>query len=91
MFIHFQGNILVDLDGTARIAGLGSARIIGHSTVWPEMSIEWPSRGSAPELAYPEENGSSYPQTSKASDIYAFGILTWEVRITSNLLIDLLE
>lgn len=89
--IHFQGNILVDLDGTARIAGLGSAHTLGHATVWLEMSVEWPSRGSAPELAYPEELGLPYPRTSKASDIYAFGILAWEVRIPSDVLIDLLR
>lgn len=91
MLIHFQGNILVDLDGTARIAGLGSAHTSGHAMVWPETSVEWPSRGSAPELAYPEELGLSHPQTSKASDIYAFGILAWEVRVPSDVLIVLLE
>lgn len=82
MFTSFQGNILVDLDGTTRIAGLGSALILDHTTVWSEMSVEWSFRGSAPELIYPEEFGLSHPQISKASDIYALGVLAWEVRVS---------
>ncbi|KAF9644612.1 kinase-like protein [Thelephora ganbajun] len=73
------GNVLVDLDGTARIAGLGSTLTLGHPTVWSEMSVGRSFRGSAPELIYPEEFGLSYPQNSKASDIHAFGVLAWEV------------
>ena len=71
---------MVDLDGTTRIAGLGSALILGHTTVWSEMSAGWLFRGSAPELTYPEEYGLSHPENSKASDIYAFGVLAWEAR-----------
>lgn len=82
MFTSFQGNILVDLDGITRIAGLGSALILGHTTVLPEMSIGWSFRGSAPELMYPGEFGLSHPQNSKASDIYAFGVLAWEARVS---------
>jgi len=72
---------LVDTDGTARIAGLGSAFIIGHATAQPETIIGGPYRGSAPELMYPEEFGLSYPHNTKASDIYAFGVLAWEARV----------
>jgi serine/threonine protein kinase len=82
MFTSFQSNVLVDLDGTTRIAGLGSALILGHRTVWSEMSIEWAFRGGAPELLYPEEFGFSDPQKSKAGDIHAFGMLTWEARVS---------
>lgn len=69
---------MVDLDGAARIAGLGSALILGRTTARPEMSA---CRGSAPELAYPGEFGLFYPHNTKASDIYAFGVLAWEVRV----------
>jgi hypothetical protein len=73
---------LVDLDGTARIAGLGSALILGRSTTARSaMSVEGLFRGSAPELMYPEELGLSYPRNSKASDVYAFGVLAWEASV----------
>ena len=72
---------MVDLDGTARIAGLGSALILGHTTARSETGVEWLFRGSAPELMCPEEFGLSYPRNTKASDIYAFGVLAWEARI----------
>ena len=84
MFTSFQDNILVDLDGTTRIAGLGSALILGHTTVSPEMSVRWPFRGSAPGLMHPEELGLSHPQNSKASDMYSFGVLAWEARVSRN-------
>lgn len=77
-----QVNVLVDLDGTARIAGLGSALIIGNTTpLSEEMSAEWLFRGSAPELMYPQEFGLSCPRNSKPGDVYAFGVLAWEARV----------
>lgn len=82
MFIPFQENILVDLCGTARIAGFGSALILGHATVWSEMSAERSFRGSAPELVCPERFGLGYPHGTKASDVYAFGVLAWEVSVS---------
>lgn len=73
----------MDLNGTARIAGLGSAYILGHATAQPETKVKEPCRRSAPELMHPEEFGLSYPHTTKASDIYAFGVLAWEVRVST--------
>lgn len=72
---------MVDLDGTARIAGLGSALILGHTTSHSEMNVEWLFQGSAPELIHPEEFGLSFPRNSKASDIYAFGVLALEAGV----------
>jgi hypothetical protein len=71
--------MLVDLDGKARIAGLGSAFISSqnHAT-WSEMDAELLFYGTAPELARPNPLGSS-TQTTKESDIYAFAVLAWEV------------
>ena len=71
----------MDLSGTARIAGLGSAYVLGYATAQPETKVKEPCRGSAPELMHPEEFGLSHPHTTKASDIYAFGVLAWEVRV----------
>jgi serine/threonine protein kinase len=78
--MSLQENILVDFDGTAQIAGLGSALILGHTTSQSEMSAGRLFRGIAPELMRPEEYGFPYPQNSKASDIYAFGVLALEAR-----------
>lgn len=72
---------MVDLDGTARIAGLGSAVTLDRTTARPEMSAEWLFRGSAPELVHPEEFGLSGSPNLKACDVYAFGMLSWEARV----------
>lgn len=58
-YVHLvcQANILVDKDGTARIAGLGNASVFLKST----------------ESTCPTEVG----------DIYAFGVVAWEVLIGS--------
>ena len=74
-----QVNILVDSNGTARLAGLGSAFIPSrnHAT-WSAMDAELLSYGTAPELVRPNPPSSSV-LTSKESDIYAFAVLAWEV------------
>jgi hypothetical protein len=74
-----QNNVLVDLDGTARIGGLGSAFIPSknHAT-WSEMDAELLFYGTAPELARPNPPESRI-KTTKESDIYAFALLMWEV------------
>ena len=71
----------MDTDGTARIAGLGSASILDHTTAQLETRTGGSHQGSAPELIYPEEFGLSYPHNTKASDIHAFGVLAWEARV----------
>jgi serine/threonine protein kinase len=73
-----QANILVDENGTALIAGLGSASVLSHSagpTAEGRTSAGRLSRSDAPEVV----RGSSLP--TKASDMYAFGVMTWEVRV----------
>lgn len=79
MLIPPQQNILVGLDGTARIAGLGSAFIPSQNHVtWAEMDAELLFYGTAPELVRPNPRKSS-TRTTKESDVYAFAILAWEV------------
>lgn len=76
-----QMNVLVDSEGTPRIAGLGSASVDLQSC--PEAWSEGPhelTRCRAPELVNPEGFGLSKPQTTRASDVYALGVLAYQVK-----------
>ena len=71
-----QTNILVDPEGHARIAGLGAALIRAPI---PGVDIDRFFHGAAPELVDPQHVGSSSPGVTKASDVYALAVLSWEV------------
>ncbi|KAF9644513.1 kinase-like protein [Thelephora ganbajun] len=71
-------NVLVDSDGTPRIAGLGSAFTQPSPVAWSENPHEL-TRCSAPELINPEAFGLLEAQTTEASDVYAFGVLAYQV------------
>ena len=60
------------------IAGLGSASVL--PTV-PTQDIDRSFRGAAPELIDPERWGLADAGATMASDVYAFGVLTWEVGV----------
>ena len=74
----FQTNVLVDSDGTPRIAGLGSASIQSFPAVWSEDPPEL-TRCHAPELLNPGAFGLPNAQVTEQTDIYAFGVLAYEV------------
>ena len=74
-----QINILVDARGHARVAGLGSAFLLSAG---PEVDIDRFFHGAAPELVDPQRFGSTDTGATKASDIYAFGVLAWEASLT---------
>ena len=76
----FQTNILIDPEGHARIAGLGVALI---SSPVPGVDIDRSFHGAAPELVDPQHVGSSNTGATKASDVYAFAVLSWEVSMGS--------
>jgi hypothetical protein len=62
------------------IAGLGSASVLSHSagrTAEDRTSAGRLSLSNAPEVVH----GSSI--TTQASDVYAFGVMAWEVRVDS--------
>ena len=71
-----QTNILVDVHGHARLAGLGVAFPLARM---PGVDIDRLFRGIAPELAVPQRYGLTDTGTTKESDVYAFGVLAWEV------------
>ena len=74
-----QSNILVDSSRNARVAGLGVA---SNRSPMPEVEIDRSFYGAAPELVYPQRFGLTDSGATKESDIYAFGVLAWEVSLT---------
>ena len=67
---------LTNPSGHARIAGLGVALI---SSLMPGVDIDRFFHGAAPELVDPKHFGWSNTGAMKASDVYAFAVLSWEV------------
>jgi serine/threonine protein kinase len=74
-----QQNILVGPDGTPRITGFGSSFIISRPDLWAGRDVVGFHRSSDPDLARLYRAGKPVAQLTKASDMYGFGILTWEV------------
>jgi len=74
-----QTNILVDARGHGRVAGLGSAFLLSAG---PEVNIDTFFHGAAPELVDPRRFGFTDTGATRASDVYAFGVLAWEVSPT---------
>jgi len=71
-----QRNILVDVGGHARLAGLGVACL---PPATPTVDVDRFFHGAAPELVDPRRFGLTDTGATKDSDMYAFGVLTWEV------------
>ena len=78
-----QTNVLVNKDGTPRLAGLGNAHILSNSTTWMMEGRAGADRTHAPELTVPgvSSSGTEATHPTKASDMYAFGVMAFEVRI----------
>lgn len=84
-----QSNILVDSSRSARVAGLGVA---SNWSPMPGVDIDRSFYGAAPELVYPQRFGLTDSGATKESDVYAFGVLAWEVGLTlEHLVCDLLN
>jgi len=71
-----QTNILVDAGGHARVGGLAVAF---HPPATPGVEIDMFFHGAAPELVHPQRFGLADTGATKDSDMYAFGVLAWEV------------
>lgn len=88
VLVTSQTNILVNRDGTIRIAGLGNASILRHSTaltVESRTSAGRPLRSPAPGMAGPGMSAdmTDATHTTKADDVYHFGVMAFEVRKNS--------
>jgi len=83
-----QGNILIDSNLTARIGDFGLTNITSSASI--SMALSTPSSGGtcrwmAPELLKSDEAGGASPKPSKESDVYAFGMVAYEVNIVITL------
>ena len=76
-------NILIDINFSARIADFGlTSPLRDHSM---SISVTAPAHGGTYRWMAPELfNDDSHP--SKASDVYAFGMVTYEVGHRCNIL-----
>jgi serine/threonine protein kinase len=79
VFKFLQKNVLVDANRNACVAGLG---IAFHSFNMPGGGIHWYFHGLAPELVDHSLPASTRLPTTMNSDVYAFGVLAWEVSPT---------
>lgn len=81
--LYLQKNIRIDDQGTARIAGFASATIILQPNITLEdidESVESNvSRWCSPEILHPGGFGLTKARITKAGDMYAFGMLAYEV------------
>jgi hypothetical protein len=71
-----QTNILVDADGHTRVAGLGATSI---PSTTPRVEVDRFFHGAAPELIEPRRFRLTNTGATTASDVYAFGVLAFEV------------
>ena len=83
-FALCQTNVLVDKDGTPQISGFGNASILPRSTrgtIGGGASTDQFFRNRAPEMTRPgvSLDGADPMHPTKACDMYAFGVMTWEV------------
>lgn len=68
----------MDNDGRARIAGLGTAFTTSATLA---VDVDPSFHGAAPELIDPRRWGFSSARATLATDVYAFAVLAWQVRM----------
>ena len=70
----------MDGDGHVCIAGLGTAFTL---STMQAVHVDQSFHAVAPELINPQRWGLADAGVTSASDVYAFGVLAWEVRVKS--------
>jgi serine/threonine protein kinase len=81
----YKANVFVDSEGIPRIGGLGSAFVQSSPPTGLE-DFHGSTPCSAPELVDPETFGFSKAQPTKASDVFALGVLIHQVKHASALI-----
>ena len=75
--LYLQTNIRIDDQGTAKIAGFASATLSNIESEDIDEPVE--SRWCSPEILDPGAFGLAKAKATKSSDVYAFGMLAYEV------------
>ncbi|KAJ6589433.1 kinase-like domain-containing protein [Mycena capillaripes] len=86
-------NVLIDREGNARIADFGSAYILAgvnnslasHEFRYLPLSTGGTYRWMAPELLAPNQFGRNASQATFESDVFAFGMVVYEILTGGNI------
>ena len=77
--MQFKANILIDRDGNARLTGFNLVTVAAeHSTIAAPL-VEGVIPWTSPELLYPDKFGLKSNQPTEKSDLYALGMVVYEV------------
>lgn len=74
-FIHLKGNLLVSSTGnkyTVKVSDFGMAKVLGENSYYKSDNVTLPYKWCSVEVL-------KYGKFSFASDVWAFGILLWEL------------
>lgn len=74
----FQSNILVGAGGHIRVGGFGAA---SGPLMTSGVDVDRLFYGAAPELIDPQLGRAPEAGVTKASDMFAFSVLVWEVSV----------
>jgi serine/threonine protein kinase len=72
-------NVLIDGNGVARLGGLGAAFPPSLPDSWSDVGSGRLFCGIAPELIDLPAFGFVHSRATKATDMFSFGMLAWEV------------
>ena len=77
-----QINIRIDDQGVAKMAGFASATLSNIASEDDDLPVK--PRWCSPEIIHPDAFGLTKAKATKASDMYAFGMLAYEVGSSSH-------
>ena len=77
--MQFKANILIDCDGNARLTGFNLVTVASERSTVASTRAEGAIPWMSPELLYPDKFGLKSNQPTVKSDLYALGMVVYEV------------